>query len=117
MKNGKSYIHLLAGITLLYVAMRILIGINTFTITTIESALITAFLNLAFWSVMLYAIYLRKNKARIVFILINMFGIMACLGMYFKGQFGTIEILSAVYGLLSVFILSRPSLVNYMKVG
>lgn len=65
---------------------------------------------------MLYAIYLRKNNARIVFIVLNLLGIMACLRMYFKGQFGSVEILSIVYGLLVVFVLSRPKVINYMKV-
>lgn len=42
MKNGKSYIHLLAGITLGYIVIRVLIGIDAFAAINVESAIITA---------------------------------------------------------------------------
>lgn len=113
--NGKNYIKLLGIINILYVLIRVLADIESYSALDITNSLVTIFINLIFGLGLIYAIYKNKNKARLFLSGISVLGLIACANIYMNGKFGITQILTSIYGVSCLVILSRDEVIDYMR--
>ncbi len=82
MCNGERYIKTLAIVTIIFSVCKVLVSIESITLSELRDSIVPLSRNLSFFLLIIYAVYKRKNVARLILSGIATLGLISCVLLF-----------------------------------
>jgi len=115
MKKGKNYIKLLCILNIFYIFILVIFELDAFSVIAIKNVIFKVLLNLIIFLGITYAIYKKKNIARLFLSGFCVLALFSSFGNYIEKTFAMLELFNSIYALLCLFILSRKEVIQYIS--
>ncbi len=114
MCNGERYIKTLAIVTIIFSVCKVLVSIESITLSELRDSIVPLSRNLSFFLLIIYAVYKRKNVARLILSGIATLGLISCVLLLFQNGATLDVVMTAIFGVICLLILSNSDVIDYV---